>query len=291
MILKKEISSKSVEWIVPANTVDKDYVLGHFLNSFYSFENHRQIFVFKGGTCLRKCYFPDYRFSEDLDFTLLDKSFLIDKSFLEKIATHCETATGIRFWVSSIENKRSRGEDKGYKCVIYFWGANHSRNEVPPPKERWHTKIEIDISFDEEILSPLTHTKIIHLYSDQDKISASEIPVYSLTEILMEKVRAFYQRSYKAPRDFYDVWYLLNNVSFENWESISAMLQKKCAFKNKVIDTSIFRDEAILKLVSRSWNSSIAHHLPQHKLPELNEVWTYLNEHLFVKFLQLEDKL
>ena len=22
-----------------------------------------------GGTCLRKCYFPDYRFSEDLDFT------------------------------------------------------------------------------------------------------------------------------------------------------------------------------------------------------------------------------
>ena len=263
MILKKEISSRAEEWMVPANTVDKDYVLGHFLNSFYSFEKHHEIFIFKGGTCLRKCYFPDYRFSEDLDFTLLEKSFLIDKPFLEQIATHCETVTGIKFWVRDIENKRFKDEEKGYKCVIKFWGANHGRNEAPPPKERCLTKIEIDISFDEEILSPLTYTKIIHPYSDRDKISVSKIPVYPLTEILMEKVRAFYQRSYKAPRDFYDVWYLLNNVSFENWEGISIMLQKKCASKNKIIDTSIFSDAAILKSVSKSWNSSIAHHLPQ----------------------------
>ena len=277
--------------MVPANTIDKDYVLGHFLNSFYSFEKHRQIFVFKGGTCLRKCYFPDFRFSEDLDFTLLEKSFLIDKTFFERIATHCETNSGIRFWVRDIENKLFNDEEKGYKCVINFWGANHGRNEAPPPKERWLTKIEIDISFDEEILSPLTYTKIIHSYSDQDKISALEIPVYSLTEILMEKVRAFYQRSYKAPRDFYDVWYLLNNVSFNDWESISRMLHKKCAIKNKTIDTLIFSDEAVLKSVSKSWNSSIAHHLPQDKLPEFNEVWAYLSEVLFVKYLQLENKL
>ena len=105
----------------------------------------------------------------------------------------------------------------------------------------------------------------------------------------MEKIRAFYQRSYKAPRDFYDVWYLLNNVSFENWEGISIMLQKKCAFKNKEIDTTIFNDAAILKSVSKSWNSSIAHHLPQHKLPELNEVWAYLREYLFVKFIQFRE--
>lgn len=276
--------------MVPANTVDKDYVLGHFLNSFYSFEDVTELFVFKGGTCLRKCYFHDYRFSEDLDFTLLDKSFLIDKSFLEKIATYCETITGIRFWVREIENKRFKDEEKGYRCVINFWGANHGRNEAPPPKERWLTKIEIDISFDEEILSPLTYTKIIHPYSDQDKISELKIPAYSLTEILLEKVRAFYQRSYKAPRDFYDVWYLLNNASFENWESISIMFQEKCAIKNKVPDTSIFKDDAIFKTVSTSWNRSIAHHLPHDKLPDINEVWAYLSNHLFKKFLNMADK-
>ena len=286
MILKKEISSRAEEWMVPANTVDKDYVLGHFLNSFYSFEKHRQIFVFKGGTCLRKCYFPDFRFSEDLDFTLSDKSFPIDKIFFERIATHCETESGIRFWVRNIENKKFNDEEKGYKCVVNFWGANHGRNEAPPVKERWLTKIEIDISFDEEILSPIAYRNIIHPYPDQDKISTIEIPVYSLTEILMEKVRAFYQRSYKAPRDFYDVWYLLNNVSFENWGTISIMLQKKCALKNKVLDTSIFKDEAIFKTVSTSWNRSIAHHLPNDKLPDINEVWAYLKESLFTEFLK-----
>ena len=28
--------------------------------------------VFKGGTCLRKCYYETFRFSEDLDFTVID---------------------------------------------------------------------------------------------------------------------------------------------------------------------------------------------------------------------------
>ncbi|WP_431214673.1 nucleotidyl transferase AbiEii/AbiGii toxin family protein [Puia sp. P3] len=32
--------------------------------------------VFKGGTVLKKVYFPDYRFSEDLDFTLLDNGIM-----------------------------------------------------------------------------------------------------------------------------------------------------------------------------------------------------------------------
>ncbi len=276
--------------MVPANTVDKDYVLGHFLNSFYSFGHNNELFVFKGETCLRKCYFPDYRFSEDLDFTLLDKSFLIDKSFFEQIAKQCEAISGIRFDVRSFKNQRFKDDEKGYKCVIGFWGANQSQNQAPAPKERWVTKIEIDISFDEGILFPITRTKIFHPYSDLSKITVNAIPVYSLSEILTEKVRAFYQRSYKAPRDFYDVWYLLNHFQFDDWENIGAILQQKCAMKNKIIDTAIFNDETIFKSVSKSWNSSIAHHLPQHTLPELNEVWAYLSEHLFVRFLKIENE-
>nr|WP_276325621.1 nucleotidyl transferase AbiEii/AbiGii toxin family protein [Mesorhizobium ciceri] len=40
--------------------------------------------VFKGGTCLKKCYFETYRFSEDLDFTLLDPTHL-DEAFLKRV--------------------------------------------------------------------------------------------------------------------------------------------------------------------------------------------------------------
>ncbi len=52
--------------------VEKDYVLGWVLDGI---SNHREIsskWVFKGGTCLKKCYFETYRFSEDLDFTIID---------------------------------------------------------------------------------------------------------------------------------------------------------------------------------------------------------------------------
>lgn len=36
----------------------------------------RDTWVFKGGTCLKKCFFETYRFSEDLDFTVLDHTRL-----------------------------------------------------------------------------------------------------------------------------------------------------------------------------------------------------------------------
>ena len=53
---------------IPEDIIEKDYfieLLLFYLSSDYSF---RKKFVFRGGTALKKIYFPDYRFSEDLDF-------------------------------------------------------------------------------------------------------------------------------------------------------------------------------------------------------------------------------
>jgi predicted nucleotidyltransferase component of viral defense system len=47
-------------------------------------ENDTELFekwIFKGGTCLKKCYFETYRFSEDLDYTLTDANH-VDEKFL-----------------------------------------------------------------------------------------------------------------------------------------------------------------------------------------------------------------
>ena len=54
---------------VEPRIVELDYALGWALRGIASHEYLTERLVFKGGTCLRKCYFPDYRFSEDLDFT------------------------------------------------------------------------------------------------------------------------------------------------------------------------------------------------------------------------------
>ena len=53
------------------DVVEKDYVLGWVLWGIGSDPVLGNGWVFKGGTCLKKCYVETYRFSEDLDFTVL----------------------------------------------------------------------------------------------------------------------------------------------------------------------------------------------------------------------------
>ena len=102
MILKKEIAAKSIEWKVPPDTVDKDWVLGHFLSAFYSIDKHN----FKGGTALRKCYFPSYRFSEDLDFTSKTVDYKLTRKILHDVIKAVENNSGILFRIQKIKNLR-----------------------------------------------------------------------------------------------------------------------------------------------------------------------------------------
>jgi predicted nucleotidyltransferase component of viral defense system len=53
------------------NIIEKDWVLGHVLNQIYANKIFSSSLLFKGGTSLRKCWFPNYRFSEDLDFSII----------------------------------------------------------------------------------------------------------------------------------------------------------------------------------------------------------------------------
>ena len=73
MINKFEIARKAKEHGLQSFTIEKDYVLGWILIGIQNHPQTRDSWVFKGGTCLKKCFFNKYRFSEDLDFTLLNE--------------------------------------------------------------------------------------------------------------------------------------------------------------------------------------------------------------------------
>ncbi|NBC24645.1 MAG: nucleotidyl transferase AbiEii/AbiGii toxin family protein, partial [Bacteroidetes bacterium] len=94
MITQREIRVKAREWKVPPDTVDKDYVLGHFLSVFS--QEYKDQLIFKGGTCLRKCYIDNYRFSEDLDFSSIRNSFVIDTIQIDRICQKISRDIGIR---------------------------------------------------------------------------------------------------------------------------------------------------------------------------------------------------
>ena len=69
MIPEAEIRRLAGVARVDPMVLDLDYSLGWFLAGLASVPEVSNRLVFKGGTCLRKCYFDGYRFSEDLDFT------------------------------------------------------------------------------------------------------------------------------------------------------------------------------------------------------------------------------
>ena len=53
---------------VPWEVLERDYLLSWVLAGISQVATLRGSLVFKGGTALKKCYFGDYRFSEDWIF-------------------------------------------------------------------------------------------------------------------------------------------------------------------------------------------------------------------------------
>ena len=62
----------------PLPIAEKDYFLAIALNTIYSSDLKDRL-LFKGGTALHHCYLLQKRFSEDLDFTALDKTITLDE--------------------------------------------------------------------------------------------------------------------------------------------------------------------------------------------------------------------
>ena len=124
MIRKREIEQKAEKQNVPKSTIDKDWVLGHFIDAIYAIPVCRDNLVFKGGTCLRKCYFPEYRFSEDLDFTSTDPNFVLDKKTLTQITDLITSRTDMPLHIQEIVELRFQDKLTGYKAIIKYWGAD-----------------------------------------------------------------------------------------------------------------------------------------------------------------------
>jgi predicted nucleotidyltransferase component of viral defense system len=263
MIRKREIEQKAEAQNVPKSTIDKDWVLGHFIDAISSVPECREKLVFKGGTCLRKCYFPDYRFSEDLDFTSIDPNFVLDKKLLTQIADLVTSRTEIPLHIQEISELRFKDQLTGYKAIVKFWGADHSSNQAPPPADRWNTSVKIEIILYEHMVFSIENREVFHPYTDGLSESPLVIPCYSLREVLAEKLRALIQRSYTAPRDFYDIWYLANNQTTIDWKEITDAFHVKMKFKNLEFEgIHQMIDENNDKRVKAGWENSLAHQIP-----------------------------
>ncbi len=279
MILQNEILKKAEAAGVPPDTIDKNWVLGHFLAELYKTTWAKEYLIFKGGTCLKKCYFDDYRFSEDLDFTLINPDFVVTNKLLQSICDEITKNIGIQFSKVKMDPIRWENKQVGYTTHIRFWGANHKKNQEPPTSDRWLTSIKIEIVSYELMVNPPLDRPLFSGYSDAAIFENTLIPCYSILEVVSEKFRALLQRSYPAPRDYYDLWYLLQQKELINWEEIISTFKQKAKYKNVDFkDYNDFFEPEQIRKVKQAWNNSLKSHLNEDALPDVDKTIDELQE-------------
>lgn len=272
MILQKEIAILSEQLGVSKSVIDKDWMLGHFIAAIFNEPELKETLIFKGGTCLKKCWFEEYRFSEDLDFTSKSQQLGLTQDHLKFITKYVEDNTEVKTHIVSLKPLKFQDKLTGYETIIKFWGADHPRNIMPPTPDRWQTKIKIEIILYEEMIFDVSQQKVTHPYSDTLKLETT-IPCYKIEEVLAEKLRALIQRSYTAPRDYYDIWYLSNNFPDLDWKSIVDAFHKKMRFKNlEFTGIEQLINPKSDKALKGAWKNSLGHQIQPDKLPDYETV-------------------
>jgi predicted nucleotidyltransferase component of viral defense system len=255
-----------------ADIVEKDYVLGWLLSAINRHPSIKDQWIFKGGTCLKKCYFETYRFSEDLDFTLRDPSH-ISEEFLrpvfEEISSSLYEVSGIEVPANAIAFDvftNSRGKTSVQGKVGYI-GPLRIRGTVP--------RIKLDLSNDEALILAPQKQRVFHPYTD-DPPEGLTAYCYSFEEVFAEKTRALAERA--RPRDLYDVIHLYRRIDLlTNKELFFSTLQRKCEFKGIGIPTFVDIEQHTKRTeLNSEWDNMLAHQLEE--LPPLEHFWKELPE-------------
>ena len=103
MISQREVQRLAYERQVPEQMIERDYILSWLLGVLASPEQKPRL-IAKGGTALKKLYFADWRYSEDLDFTsgeTVQPDAL--KTFLAETCQRVRDAAGLEVTVGSME--------------------------------------------------------------------------------------------------------------------------------------------------------------------------------------------
>lgn len=234
MIKPGEIQLKASKAGVRDQQIEKDYMLSWILQGVAQHEQLSTNIVFKGGTVLKKIYFEDYRFSEDLDFTLL-KSGITNKQIFDWFKQTFEyVLEEANITLEIIDNNEH--EDGGINFYISYVGPLGGQGN--------HKKVKVDISRTKKLeFSPVLKYALLD-YSDLEK---HQLLCYSIEEVLVEKMRTIMQRM--QARDFYDIWYLLEVHGMDAHFYMNEF-KNKCASKN---------------LNSADFTKKLTERLPQYK--------------------------
>jgi predicted nucleotidyltransferase component of viral defense system len=241
----------------PWEAVERDYLLSWILAGLQQVDSLQDTLVFKGGTALKKCYFGDYRFSEDLDFSALEAA-PTGKALERAIQAACEASIRLLDEFVPVQIAWQRYTERephptGQEAFVI-------RAQFPWHRQP-HARALVEISVDEQVLTTPVRRALIHEYGEP--LDATVL-VYSLEEVVAEKLRSILQHMRKMEergwarsraRDYYDLWRVLgeyrSNIDISNFREL---LNAKCALKGVTFSGSedFFRSPMI-DYVEKTW--------------------------------------
>lgn len=212
--------------------MEKDYVNSWILFAIFQ-SSFTDKLLFKGGTALSKLYFPQrWRFSEDLDFTLIGKLENLIPS-LKKGLADTGDLSGIGFRI------RETYENPDYMQIKIQYDAILAQKNT--------TKLDL---FRDELVH-FSPNESAHSFED---VPEFDIRSYSLEEIFVEKLRSLFQRA--RARDYFDLYWLIELKNF-NDNQIKKALEEKTNFKGLKITRSEFPNHKEIEEVRDYWDRAL----------------------------------
>jgi len=256
--LRKRLEEIRNETGLPWEIIERDYILSWILAGIGENKELCDSLIFKGGTALKKCYFGKYRFSEDLDFTA--KQDAPKENRLEKeIQQSCRLAIALSQHYSPLELMVERYTEKEPH-------PNAQEAFIVRGKFPWHrqflARAIIEITIDEPVMVEPLKRQIIHDYGE---IISQKVSVYTLEEIIAEKMRAILQHLQKLEergwsrsraRDYFDLWNVLNHYAGQlKIEILPNLFLEKCKVREvNFAGPEVFFNSTIVNYVAETWD-------------------------------------
>ncbi|MEE9278596.1 MAG: nucleotidyl transferase AbiEii/AbiGii toxin family protein [Myxococcota bacterium] len=261
--------------------VERDYLQSYILRGLGDTEELRETLVFKGGSALKKVHFGEYRFSEDLDFSMIEgpKEADLESAVRSAISRAEQVLQEIAPIALSVDRYEERDPHPGGQEAFTV------RAQFPWQRQPL-VPVKLEVTHDEPVLLPAPHHPVQHGYGESLE---ALIRTYSLEEIGAEKLRATQQTLAKLEtrgwtrsraRDYYDLWHLVREPEGRiNWEQVSSVLAEKCRLREVAITSAEDIFEArLLDEVRLSWDRTLGPFVPE--LPEVETVIYELHDRL-----------
>lgn len=201
-----ERASRKKGFLLPL--IEKDYYLTLILSRVHELSED---LIFKGGTCLNKVYYVYYRLSEDLDFSMALPQYEATRGQRRKCIQPVKDKIEkfVEQFGMRIDDAGNPGRNES-KQYIYYFVYQSALREV-------EAKIKFEIGLRFNPIDPVEKRQVqhafLHPFTGDPLFDGGKINCLSLNELIAEKLRASAIRIKVAPRDFYDLDFVIRNGS------------------------------------------------------------------------------